>query len=104
MMTVSAVAKLSPSPPVRVDKRKIKKGESGALNMYIRCAQYDFPEISCLALHPGWVQTDRGGPSAPLTPEQSASSLRQTLNCILEQRDPKHRGAFLNHDGQSLPW
>jgi NAD(P)-dependent dehydrogenase (short-subunit alcohol dehydrogenase family) len=57
-----------------------------------------------LAIHPGWVQTDMGGASAPLTPEQSASSLRQTLNRILEQRDPIYRGAFLNHDGQSLPW
>jgi NAD(P)-dependent dehydrogenase (short-subunit alcohol dehydrogenase family) len=75
-----------------------------ALNMYIRCAQHDFPEICCVALHPGWVQTNMGGAQAPLTPEQSASSLRQTLNRILEQRDPKHRGAFLNHDGSTLPW
>jgi len=75
-----------------------------ALNMYIRCAQHDFPEISCVALHPGWVKTDMGGAAAPLTPEQSANSLRQTLNRILEQRDPTHRGAFLNHDGSTLPW
>jgi hypothetical protein len=45
-----------------------------------------------------------GGSAAPLTPEQSANSLRQTLNRIHEQRDPVHRGAFLNHDGQALPW
>jgi hypothetical protein len=57
-----------------------------------------------LAIHPGWVQTDMGGSAAPLTPEQSANSLRQTLAHILEQRDPVHRGAFLNHDGQALPW
>ena len=75
-----------------------------ALNMYIRCAQHDFPEISCVAMHPGWVQTDMGGEQAPLTPKQSASSLRQTLETVRTQRDPKHRGAFLNHDGQPLPW
>ena len=50
------------------------------------------------------MKNDMGGAAAPLTPEQSASSLRQTLNRILEQRDPTQRGAFLNHDGQSLPW
>ena len=75
-----------------------------ALNMYIRCAQHDFPEIGCLALHPGWVQTEMGGAQAPLTPEQSATSLRQTLNIVLESRDPKFKGAFLNHDGTPLPW
>jgi NAD(P)-dependent dehydrogenase (short-subunit alcohol dehydrogenase family) len=75
-----------------------------ALNMVVRCTQAEQPNITVLAIHPGWVQTDMGGASAPLTPEQSASSLRQTLNRLLEQRDPIHRGAFLNHDGQPLPW
>jgi len=75
-----------------------------ALNMVVRCTQAEQPDITVLAIHPGWVQTDMGGSAAPLTPEQSASSLRQTLNRILEQLDPKHRGAFLNHDGSTLPW
>lgn len=75
-----------------------------ALNMVVRCTQAEQPDITVLAIHPGWVQTDMGGEQAPLTPEQSASSLRQTLSQVLEQRDPKHRGAFLNHDGQPLPW
>ena len=75
-----------------------------ALNMVVRCTQAEQPDITVLAIHPGWVQTDMGGAAAPLTPEQSASSLRQTLSHVLEQRDPKHRGAFLNHDGSTLPW
>ncbi len=75
-----------------------------ALNMVVRCTQTEQPDVTVLAIHPGWVQTDMVGASEQLTPEQSASSLRQTLNRILEQRDPIHRGAFLNHDGQSLPW
>jgi NAD(P)-dependent dehydrogenase (short-subunit alcohol dehydrogenase family) len=75
-----------------------------ALNMVVRCTQAEQPDVTVLAIHPGWVQTDMGGASAPLTPEQSASSLRQTLNRIIDQSDPKHRGAFLNHDGSTLPW
>ena len=75
-----------------------------ALNMVVRCTQAEQPDITVLAIHPGWVQTDMGGAAAPLKPEQSASSLRQTLSHVLEQRDPKHRGAFLNHDGSTLPW
>ena len=75
-----------------------------ALNMVVRCTQAEQPDVTVLAIHPGWVQTEMGGAQAPLTPEQSANSLRQTLNRILEQRDPKPRGAFLNHDGSPLPW
>lgn len=75
-----------------------------ALNMVVRCTQAEQPGITVLALHPGWVQTDMGGSGAPLTPEQSANSLRRTLAHVLEQTDPKYQGAFLNHDGQPLPW
>lgn len=75
-----------------------------ALNMYIRSAQHDFPQMTCVALHPGWVQTEMGGPQAPLTVQDSVTRLRQTLAAVATQGEPKHRGAFLNHDGQPLPW
>jgi NAD(P)-dependent dehydrogenase (short-subunit alcohol dehydrogenase family) len=75
-----------------------------ALNMVVRCMQAEQPLITVLALHPGWVQTEMGGAQAPLTPEQSATSLRQTLERIRTHPQPKDRGAFLNHDGTPLPW
>ncbi len=75
-----------------------------ALNMVVRCTQAEQPDVTVLALHPGWVQTDMGGAQAPLTPEQSATSLRRTLETVRTQRAPEHCGAFLNHDGKPLPW
>jgi len=75
-----------------------------ALNMVVRCTQAEQPGITVLAFHPGWVQTEMGGAQAPLTPEQSATSLRQTLERIRTQPRPEDRGAFLNHDGTPLPW
>jgi NAD(P)-dependent dehydrogenase (short-subunit alcohol dehydrogenase family) len=75
-----------------------------ALNMVVRCAQAEQADVTVLALHPGWVQTEMGGPQAPLTPQQSASQLRQTLEGVRTQQAPEHRGAFLNHDGTPLPW
>jgi hypothetical protein len=38
-----------------------------------------------------------------LTPVQSASDIRQTLERVRERR-ADHAGAFLNHDGTPLPW
>ena len=75
-----------------------------ALNMVVRCVQAEQPDVTVLALHPGWVQTDMGGAQAPLTVQDSAASLRQTLERIRTRKAPEHRGAFLNHDGTPLPW
>ena len=75
-----------------------------ALNMVLRCIQAAEPELTAVALHPGWVQTDMGGPQAPLTPTQSAHSLSQTLTRVCQHRRPEDRGAFLNHDGTPIAW
>ena len=74
-----------------------------ALNMWLRCAQFDHPHLCCVAMHPGWVQTDMGGGQAPLTPVQSATDIRRTLETVRARRAEFH-GAFLNHDGSPLPW
>jgi NAD(P)-dependent dehydrogenase (short-subunit alcohol dehydrogenase family) len=74
-----------------------------ALNMWLRCAQFDHPQLCCVALHPGWVQTDMGGVQAPLTPTQSAADIRNTLERVRARR-VEFQGAFLNHDGSPLPW
>lgn len=75
-----------------------------ALNMVVRSVQAEQPDVTVLALHPGWVQTDMGGAQAPLTVTQSATSLRQTLERIRTRHSPEDRGAFLNHEGTPLPW
>ncbi|MBK7613501.1 MAG: SDR family oxidoreductase [Vitreoscilla sp.] len=54
----------------------------------------------CVALHPGWVRTDMGGPGANLSVEESAAALRANI----AQLDEAQHGSFLNIDGQPLPW
>lgn len=88
----------------RTGNAALYRVSKAALNMVVRCVQAEQPELTVLALHPGWVQTEMGGPQAPVKVPDSAASLRQTLEAVRTQRDPKHRGAFLNHDGQPLPW
>lgn len=75
-----------------------------ALNMVVRCVQAEHSDVTVLAMHPGWVQTDMGGSLAPLTVAQSANSMRQSLARIRDQAASQHRGAFLNHDGTPLAW
>jgi NAD(P)-dependent dehydrogenase (short-subunit alcohol dehydrogenase family) len=67
-----------------------------ALNMAVASAQCDYPKAVLVAMSPGWVQTDMGGPKAPLTPQQSVTSMRASIAGL----GPRHKGAFLNHDGR----
>ncbi|MEO1286687.1 MAG: SDR family oxidoreductase [Chloroflexota bacterium] len=56
--------------------------------------------ITVITTHPGWVQTDMGGSSATLTPEQSASGLA-TVSANLTSADT---GKFYSYDGSEMPW
>ncbi|XP_015266923.1 PREDICTED: C-factor-like isoform X1 [Gekko japonicus] len=75
-----------------------------ALNMLTRCQSLGFAEdeILCIALHPGWVQTDMGnaaGP-APLTVDASVGAALNTLGRLTE----KDNGTFVNWEGAAVPW
>ncbi len=56
--------------------------------------------VVCLLLHPGWVQTDMGGPHAQITVDTSAKGLRQRIG----EAGPKQSGTFQAYDGRVLPW
>ncbi|KAM9301493.1 C-signal-like [Gastrophryne carolinensis] len=73
-----------------------------ALNMLTRCQSLDYQKdgIICTALHPGWVQTDLGGPNAPLTVEQSVNGIIKVVDSLSE----KHSGILVNWEGNTIPW
>ena len=81
------------------------KVSKAALNMVVRTAPFDFPNVTWLALSPGWVQTDMGGSAAPLTVIDSVAQMRATLQTAsgIEKRAAV-QGQFLNYDGSTLPW
>ncbi|MCA1857319.1 SDR family oxidoreductase [Massilia oculi] len=78
------------------------RASKAALNSVLKDAAitYGAQGATCVAFHPGWVQTDMGGAGASLTVEQSVRDLRATLARI----DASSNGAFLDHDGSPLPW
>ena len=47
-------------------------------------------------MDPGWVRTEMGGDSAPLSVEESVQGLRATL----AGAGPADAGRLLHHDGQ----
>jgi len=55
---------------------------------------------TCVAFHPGWVQTDMGGSEADLQVADSVQGMRKTLAGIKHSAN----GAFLNYDGTPIPW
>ncbi len=56
--------------------------------------------IKVALLHPGWVQTDMGGPNAEYTVEQSATALRNNLASMTGADN----GRFIDIDGSTIPW
>ena len=61
---------------------ELYRSSKAALNMLAKgVAEQDAGprDIATLALHPGWVQTDMGGPQAPLSVEESAKGLADVL-------------------------
>ncbi|XP_069724372.1 C-signal-like isoform X2 [Phaenicophaeus curvirostris] len=76
-----------------------------ALNMLTKCQSLGYREhgILCIALHPGWVQTDMGnsvGVTAPLTVDESVRGMLKVLSSLSE----KDTGTFLNWEGKAIPW
>lgn len=73
-----------------------------ALNMASRSLAVDLADegIVSVALHPGWVKTRMGGPSARLTVEEAVASLIATIDRL----GPAESGGFYDREGQPLPW
>ncbi|XP_066493650.1 C-signal-like [Tiliqua scincoides] len=73
-----------------------------ALNMLTRCMSLGFAEdkILCIALHPGWVQTDMGNTvtQAPMTVDGNVQEILSTLGQLSE----KDTGMFMSWDGKPL--
>lgn len=73
-----------------------------ALNMYSRSLAADMAKqgLRCIALSPGWVQTDMGGPQATLTPEESIGGMLKVIGGVTTETS----GHYFSWDGSELPW
>jgi NAD(P)-dependent dehydrogenase (short-subunit alcohol dehydrogenase family) len=73
-----------------------------ALNMITKILSNDLREkgIVALAIHPGWIKTDMGGPNAPQEKEKPISMIID----LIDNSDISQSGKFLDWKGNELPW
>ena len=78
------------------------RASKAALNAVTRSLAADLKDrgITVAVFHPGWVSTDMGGSTAPVTPAESAHGIR----AVIEGLTAADSGRFLGYDGAEIPW
>jgi len=73
-----------------------------ALNQMMKTMSVDLAAsgILIMSMHPGWVQTDMGGPNALITAETSARTMMESLAKL----GADDQGAFRRYDNTPIPW
>ena len=73
-----------------------------ALNMFTRllAAELRTAGIPVVSIHPGWVQTDMGGPNAPVSARDSAQGILK----VIDRLSTDDTGQFFRWDGELMPW
>ncbi|MBS38861.1 MAG: short-chain dehydrogenase [Thiotrichales bacterium] len=56
--------------------------------------------VVVLAVTPGWVRTDMGGPEAALRVDESVAGIRE----LIASAGVRESGQFYAHDGEQVPW
>lgn len=70
------------------------------INMMTRNLAADLKPVTCIALDPGWVKTDMGGPNATVEPAESIAN----IIALIDRLGPEDNGGFRNYKGEILPW
>jgi len=80
----------------------IYRTSKAALNMAMRAlaAELRSRKINVIVVSPGWVRTDMGGRSAPLSPQESVTAMRRLFERIM----PVDSGKFFDRGGAEIPW
>lgn len=80
----------------------IYRSSKTAVNMVMKSLSIDLKPygISVVTLHPGWVQTDMGGPNGLINAQTSVAGLRK----VIEDLNLQNSGEFIAFDGKAIAW
>ena len=74
-----------------------------ALNMLTKCFADEVKNVTFVAIHPGWVQTDMGNSKnrqAPVTIEESAKGVLDVASSLPREKS----GSFYSFEGNVIPY
>ncbi|MBL4712523.1 MAG: SDR family oxidoreductase [Gammaproteobacteria bacterium] len=80
----------------------IYRSSKAALNAVVKSLSIDLKKqgIISVALHPGWVKTEMGGPDAEISTRECVEQLFAQLSKLTM----KDSGRFIDIDGSDIPW
>ncbi len=80
----------------------IYSATKAALDKFSQCLAVELKPlgVTVVALHPGWVRTDMGGPNAPLSAPESVAGIIATVDGL----SLENSGGFVDYRGQTVAW
>lgn len=80
----------------------IYRSSKAALNAVVKSLSIDLKEkgIISVALHPGWVKTEMGGPDAEISTRECVEQIFNNLSSLTINDS----GRFIDIDGSDIPW
>jgi NAD(P)-dependent dehydrogenase (short-subunit alcohol dehydrogenase family) len=82
--------------------QELYRASKAALNLLTRGFYLEVRgrDLTVLSLHPGWVRTDMGGPSAAVSVEDSARGIAT----VLLREQGTHRHGYVDYQGAEITW
>ncbi|HEY2178378.1 MAG TPA: SDR family oxidoreductase [Caulobacteraceae bacterium] len=81
---------------------ELYRASKAALNSFTRsfAARHKDQDWAVLSLHPGWVKTDMGGPSAAIDVATSVKGLAE----VIERARKDRKSGYFDYKGDTIPW